>query len=75
MKLKELVALKGNNYTTMAERFEREVDENILNNEDTKRLELITESLSIVLPSYSVHKQLPLTLGCLNEQVYQNLRY
>lgn len=72
MKLKELIALKSNDYTIAAERFERETAEAILTNENTKRLELITESLSIVLPSYNAHKQLSFTLGYLNEQVYQN---
>jgi len=72
MKLRELVALKSNDYTNTSEEFERKTAETILNNEDTKRLELITEPLSIVLPSYGVHKQLPFTLTYLNEQVYQN---
>lgn len=72
MRLKELVALKSNDYTNTSERFDKETAEAILSNEDTKRLELITESLSIVLPSYEVHKQLPHTLAHLNKQVYQN---
>ncbi len=72
MELRELVALKSNDYASIAERFERETGESILSNKNTKRLELIKEPLSIVLPSYEVHEQLPFTLECLNKQVYQN---
>ncbi len=72
MRLKELVALKSNDYTNTAKRFERETAESMLSDENTKRLRLIRKSLSIVLPSYDVHKQLPITLQYLDEQVYQN---
>lgn len=72
MRLKDLIALKSNDYTSVAEKFEKETEESILTTNNTKKFDLLTVPLSIILPSYMAHEQLPYTLECLNNQVYQN---
>ena len=71
-KLKDIIAMKSNDYTCVADEFSRQTGRSLMSDNHFEDVNLLSVPVSIVLPSYRVYEQLPHTLNCLRDQVYKN---